>query len=45
MPSSTSIALTEREREEIGRATLDWVLNYFTAASEPPIYPTVGAPE
>ncbi len=45
MPSSTSIALTAKEREEIGRATLDWILNYFTAASEPPIFPTVGAPE
>ncbi len=37
--------LTSPQREELGRAALDWVLRYFTDASEPPVYPTVSAAE
>ncbi len=43
MSSSMSIALTESEREALGRAALDWVLKYFNEASVPPVYPTVSA--
>ncbi len=44
-PSSDSIGLSASEREALGRAALDWVLEYFNAASDPPVYPTVSAAE
>jgi aromatic-L-amino-acid/L-tryptophan decarboxylase len=37
--------LTSQQRDLLGRAALDWVLQYFDRASEPPIYPTVSAVE
>lgn len=37
--------LTPEQREQLGRAALDWVLNYFEHQASPPIYPTVGANE
>ena len=37
------IDLTSPQREQLGRAALDWVLEYFDESSAPPIYPTVSA--
>ena len=37
--------LTSQQRGLLGRTALDWVLQYFDRASEPPIYPTVSAAE
>ena len=37
--------LTKAEREALGRAALDWALNYFADQSELPIYPTISATE
>jgi aromatic-L-amino-acid decarboxylase len=39
------IDLTAAEREQLGRAALEWALQYFSEQSELPIYPTVGASE
>jgi len=35
--------LTSTQREQLGRAALDWVLKYFDEGSAPPVYPTVSA--
>ena len=40
-----SIDLTERERDELARAAMDWVLKYFSAQSTLPVYPTASAKE
>ena len=40
-----SIEFTEAEREQLGRAALDWALQYFKEQSTLPIYPTVSATE
>lgn len=37
--------LTRDQREQLGRAALDWVLEYFDHGSAPPVYPTVSAAE
>jgi len=37
------IDLPRDQREQLGRAALDWVLKYFNEASAPPVYPTVSA--
>ena len=39
------IDLTRDQREQLGRAALDWVLKYFDDGSAPPVYPTVSAAE
>ncbi|MEO8679266.1 MAG: aminotransferase class I/II-fold pyridoxal phosphate-dependent enzyme [Vicinamibacterales bacterium] len=33
--------LTSQQRGALGQAALDWVLDYFDRASQPPVYPTV----
>jgi len=38
-----SIELTLEERNELARAAIDWVLEYFSAQSTLPVYPTVSA--
>jgi aromatic-L-amino-acid/L-tryptophan decarboxylase len=43
--SEPGIDLTPAEREQLGRAALEWALRYFTAQSELPVYPTIGASE
>src|SRR5690349_4098846 len=40
-----SIQLTETERERLGRAALDWALEYFNEQSGLPVYPTISARE
>jgi glutamate/tyrosine decarboxylase-like PLP-dependent enzyme len=40
-----TIELTERERGELARAAIDWVLKYFSAQSTLPVYPTASAKE
>lgn len=37
--------LTSEEREQLGRAALEWALQYFSDQSQLPIYPTVSASE
>ena len=37
------IEMTGDQREQLGRAALDWVLRYFDDGSAPPVYPTVSA--
>ena len=37
--------LTSRQREELGRIALDWVLRYFSEQSQLPIYPAISASE
>ncbi len=37
--------LSAQEREQLGRAALEWVLRYFTEQSQLEVYPTVGANE
>jgi glutamate/tyrosine decarboxylase-like PLP-dependent enzyme len=39
----TELELGEPERRAIGEAALEWVLRYFAAANEPPIYPRISA--
>jgi aromatic-L-amino-acid decarboxylase len=41
--SDPSIELSAGAREALGRAALDWVLQYFAAAADAPIYPAVSA--
>lgn len=38
-----SIELSERERDQLARAAIGWVLKYFSAQSTLPIYPAVSA--
>ena len=40
---SDSISLTHEQREQLGRAALDWALKYFNEQSQLPVYPTIGA--
>jgi aromatic-L-amino-acid/L-tryptophan decarboxylase len=40
-----TIDLSASERERLARASIDWVLEYFTAQSTLPIYPTASAKE
>jgi glutamate/tyrosine decarboxylase-like PLP-dependent enzyme len=35
--------LTPDQRRTLGEAALQWVLRYFAAAADPPVYPTIGA--
>jgi aromatic-L-amino-acid decarboxylase len=42
---SNSIELTHQQREQLGRAALEWVLNYFQQQSRLPVYPTAGPGE
>jgi glutamate/tyrosine decarboxylase-like PLP-dependent enzyme len=37
--------LSARQRDELGRAVLEWVLRYFTEQTELPVYPTISASE
>jgi glutamate/tyrosine decarboxylase-like PLP-dependent enzyme len=37
-----SIELTAAERESLGRAALDWALEYFNQQSGMPVYPAIG---
>jgi aromatic-L-amino-acid/L-tryptophan decarboxylase len=41
----TGLELSDAQRRALGEAALDWVLQYFAAASAPPLYPTVSAAE
>lgn len=41
--SGAGVSLTAAEREQLARAATNWVLEYFTAQSELPVYPTVSA--
>src|SRR5690242_13574892 len=38
-----SIELTASQREQLGRAALDWALKYFNDQSNLPVYPTISA--
>ena len=38
-----SLELTSDQRAVLGRAALDWVLQYFERAALPPLYPAVSA--
>ncbi len=40
-----SVELTAEQREQLACAAIDWVLEYFTAQSTLPIYPTASATE
>lgn len=40
-----SLELTAEQREQLGRAALEWTLQYFDAQSRLPIYPTIGEQE
>jgi glutamate/tyrosine decarboxylase-like PLP-dependent enzyme len=43
--SEAGIDLTPAEREQLGRAALDWALRYFTEQSQLAVYPTISASE
>ena len=43
--SDTGLDLTPQQREELGRAALDWLLRYFVDQTTLPVYPTVSAGE
>jgi aromatic-L-amino-acid decarboxylase len=43
--SAAGIDLTSAEREQLGRAALEWALGYFAEQTELPVYPTVSASE
>ena len=43
--SHTGVSLTAAEREQLARAAMDWVLEYFATQSDLPVYPTVSAKE
>ena len=40
-----SIDLSPEQREQLGRAALDWVLRYFVDQTTLPVYPTISASE
>lgn len=42
---SDAIELSAAERQQLGRAALDWVLKYFDDQSHLPVYPTIGERE
>jgi aromatic-L-amino-acid decarboxylase len=42
---SHALELTQAERTALARLAIDWVLQYFTAQSGLPVYPTVSAKE
>lgn len=43
--SDAGIGLTPAEREQLGRAALDWALRYFVEQAQLPVYPTISASE
>ena len=43
--SADGLDLTPEQREQLGRAALDWALRYFVDQSSLPIYPTISASE
>jgi aromatic-L-amino-acid decarboxylase len=43
--SGAGLELTPEQREQLGRAALDWALQYFSMQSQLPIYPAVSASE
>ena len=43
--SDAGLDLTPQQREQLGRAALDWVLRYFVDQNTLPVYPTVSASE
>ena len=43
--SDAGVDLTTQQREQLGRAALEWALRYFTQQTELPVYPTVSASE
>ena len=43
--SDARLDLTAGQREQLGRAALDWALKYFSEQSTLPVYPTVSASE
>jgi aromatic-L-amino-acid/L-tryptophan decarboxylase len=43
--TGAGLDLTPDQRAQLGRAALDWALQYFSDQSRLPIYPTVGASE
>ena len=40
-----TLELSRDARETFGRAALEWVLDYFDRAAQPPMYPSIGAAE
>ena len=44
-PPAHFLELTETERSALGRAALEWALQYFSDQSHLPIYPTIGPGE
>src|SRR5687768_6738482 len=45
MGPMADLDLSARQRDELGRAVLEWVLRYFTEQTELPVYPTISASE
>jgi glutamate/tyrosine decarboxylase-like PLP-dependent enzyme len=43
--NDTGLDLTPQQREQLGRAALDWVLRYFVDQTTLPVYPTISASE
>lgn len=43
--NDTGLDLTPQQREQLGRAALEWVLRYFVDQTTLPVYPTVSASE
>lgn len=43
--NAAGLDLTAAEREQLGRAALDWALRYFSDQTRLPVYPTVSANE
>jgi glutamate/tyrosine decarboxylase-like PLP-dependent enzyme len=43
--SGAGLDLTPQQREQLGRAALEWALRYFTQQSDLPVYPTVSSSE
>jgi glutamate/tyrosine decarboxylase-like PLP-dependent enzyme len=43
--NEAGIDLTPAEREQLGRAALEWALRYFTDQTQLPVYPTASASE
>ena len=45
MAPMADLDLSARQRDELGRAVLEWVLRYFTEQSDLPVYPPISASE
>ena len=43
--NDTGLDLTPEQREQLGRAALDWVLRYFVDQTTLPVYPAISAAE